>query len=104
MSNHANIEGSPFLFEEWRTGKITLRNNRFFENVQLKFDVYNNKFFYNKNDSLYEILDDVVEIRLKDNAHLQDTAYDMIFRNTIHIPNKLNQAILYRFLLQEKWY
>ena len=57
--------GNPFLYDNWAVGKVLLYNNSFFDNVLLKFDVLRNKLFFNRNDTAYELLDDITAIKLK---------------------------------------
>ncbi len=80
--------GSPFLFEDWRLAKITLKTLREFDNVKVKFNPFNNLFYYNKNDSLYEFVDELEEVRIKNNEHLNDSGYDMVFMKDIYTSDR----------------
>jgi hypothetical protein len=68
----------------------------------LKYDIFNNKFYYNRNDSLYELLEDVSEIRLHSKTHPGDSSYDAVFRNNIEIPNKLKRGDFVQVLASGK--
>jgi hypothetical protein len=59
-----NVEGTPFLFNEWLDGRVVLKNGSVYKDLKLKFDLYNNKVFYNNNDTMYQFIDPVVEFRL----------------------------------------
>jgi hypothetical protein len=102
LNAFSDIEGIPFLFEDWRTGKVKLRNNKVFENILLKYDIFNNKFYYNQRDSLFEILEDVLEIRLHNNAHPGDSSFDAVFRNDVEIANKINRGDFVQVLASGK--
>lgn len=65
------IEGNPFLFSEWKMGKVKLKNGQVFDSLKLKFDAYLNKVFYNHNDSLYEFLNEISEFEIVANAQSQ---------------------------------
>src|SRR5687767_1369939 len=67
---------SIFLFEDWRPAKIKLKDVGEFDDVLVKFSPLNNTFYYNKNDSIYEFLNELEEVRIKDKAHLTESGYD----------------------------
>src|SRR5688572_12826026 len=75
MGKDMQIEGSPLLFNEWRTGKVILADKRVVNDMKLKFELVQNKFFYGRNDSLFEFVDEVQEIRLHNPAYPGDPAY-----------------------------
>lgn len=79
----ADAQGYPFLFDHWMIGKIVLKNGTQFKNVKLNFDAEKNKFLYTYNDSVYELTGDVYQVLIHDTLHLNDSKYDMIFRNNI---------------------
>jgi len=49
------VQGTSFLKDKWMDASVTVDNGYTFKHVQLKFDVYNNKFIFNRNDSAYEL-------------------------------------------------
>ena len=79
-----SAEGSPLLFEDWRYGKVILKNHEQYDNVRLNFDATHNKFYFNRHDTSFELLSVVEEIRVKDISHSTDSTYDMIFKNNIN--------------------
>ena len=81
------VAGSPLLYDEWKTGSVILANNEKYDNVQLKFDAYRSKFLYNQHDTLYELLSEVSQIRLKDPYFSNDTSHDIVLEN-------INQVIM----------
>lgn len=79
-----NVEGGPLLFKNWRMGKVVLKNHEQYDNVLLNFDAANNKFYFNKHDTAFELVSAVEEIRVKDISNLNDSTNDMIFKNNIN--------------------
>ena len=102
LGTYSDIQGSNFLFDDWRPGKVVLRNGKSYGNLLLKFDAHNNKFYYNYKDSLYEFVDDIVEVRLHDKNFKNDAAYDMVFKNTFHVANKIKPGIFVQVLTEGK--
>jgi len=84
MSKDESVEGSPLLFEDWRFGKVILKNNEQYDYVRLNFDAKNDKFYFNQNDTSFELLSVVEQIRVKDISHPTDSTYDMIFKNSVN--------------------
>ena len=78
-----SVEGSPLLFKDWRMGKVVLKNHEQYDNVRLNFDAANDKFYFNKHDTVFELVNAVEEIRVKDISNLNDSSNDMVFKNNI---------------------
>lgn len=79
-----NVEGSPLLFKDWRMGKVVLKNHEQYDNVELNFDAANNKFYFNKHDTVFELANAVEEIRVKDISNSNDSTNDMVFKENIN--------------------
>lgn len=73
------VEGDPFLFEDWKAGEVILKNNEKYHIDRINLDASDNKFIYNQNDTVYEFLDNVAEIKIYGENHVIDSASDMIF-------------------------
>ncbi len=58
------IEGTPFLFDDWKSGIVTLKNNEEYALDKINFDASKNKFFYYKNDTVFEFFDNVKQIKI----------------------------------------
>src|SRR5947207_3354240 len=72
---YTDIKGSSFLNDDWMESKIILNNGVTVINLRLKFDVYNNKFVYSRNDSLFEAGNNLRQVRL---FSQNDTANDLV--------------------------
>ena len=79
------ITGSPFLFDDWRSGVITLTDGKSYANILLKYDVLNNKFLFNHKDSTYEFLDVLQQVTIVDTG--------TSFNNDFLIFEKINSKI-----------
>ena len=77
------VDGNPLLFEDWKSGEVTLINNEKYKVEKINFDASNNKFIYLKNDTMYEFFDNVQQIRIFNENHFDESNADMIFRSDI---------------------
>jgi hypothetical protein len=100
--SNTDLLGSPFIFDEWRLAKIKLKSQQEIDNVKVKFNPFNNSFYYNKNDSLYEFLDKLEEVRVKDPKHLTESGYDMVFANNITAGNNIIPGTFVQVLCKGK--
>lgn len=55
---YADFKGTPFLTDEWLAGKVTTSKGLYFNN-QLKFNLFNNSLYLNKDGETLEISDDI---------------------------------------------
>jgi len=78
------IEGDPFLFTDWKSGEVTLKNNEKYRVERLNLDASRDRFIYYKNDTMYEFFDDIKEIRIYNENHLSNPGSDMVFRIDIN--------------------
>ena len=79
------IEGNPLLFEDWKSGEVTLNNNEKYNIEKINLDAANNKFIYYKNDTVYEFLDNIKEIKIYNENHFTDPSSDMVFRSDLKL-------------------
>jgi hypothetical protein len=78
-----SIDGSPLLFSDWKSGEVTLKNGQNYPLEKINFDASNGYFIYSKNDTIYEFVDNVNEIKIYAANHFQDSSADMIFRSDL---------------------
>jgi hypothetical protein len=55
---YSSMKGSPFLYEKWNAGTATSQRGVYNE-LELKLDSYANILYYNREDNLYEFLEDI---------------------------------------------
>lgn len=79
------IEGNPLLFEDWKSGEVTLNNNEKYNIEKVNLDASNNKFIYYKNDTMYEFFDNIKEIKIYNENHFTDPSSDMVFRSDLKL-------------------
>ncbi len=79
------VQGSSFFKDKWLDASVTVENGYTFKHVNLKFDVYNNKFIFNRNDSAYELGLYVSHVCFYPNA--SDTTQKIIFKKGYAINN-----------------
>src|SRR5688572_7578190 len=75
---YSGINGSPFLYDKWIAGSVTV-DKGVYNNLELTLDAYSNKLYFNKNDELYEFEDAVKGFTLK--LVPADSASFLYFRN-----------------------
>ncbi len=73
-----DIEGSPFLFNDWCLGIVKFRNGRFAKGVSLRFNVYNNQLYFKKEEQQLEFELPVEEFMIRS---MKDTdSVDVYYR------------------------
>lgn len=50
-NRYEGVEGSPFYMETWLSGSITFQNDEHIENIQLKYNVYEDELIINKSNA-----------------------------------------------------
>ncbi|MEP6926957.1 MAG: hypothetical protein ABI834_04935 [Ginsengibacter sp.] len=78
------VEGNPFLFSEWKSGEVTLKNGEKYKIEKINLDASRNQFIYSIHDTLFDFSDNVQEIKIyKGNQNTEESS-DMIFRSDIN--------------------
>lgn len=68
-NEYRNIDGSPFITEDWLVVKIKLDNNKVYDNVTARVNVYDNKIHFKDSEGKERmLLSKVKEIQIKDPA------------------------------------
>jgi hypothetical protein len=60
---YTDIRGVPFLFDKWMKSKIDI-DKGYYEGLQIKYDLYDNKLFFLKNDVSQELQENVLSFTL----------------------------------------
>ncbi len=82
-----DVEGSPLLFDDWKSGEVTLANSEKYAVDKLNMDASSDKFIYLKNDTMYEIFNEVKEIKINiENTEDESHKY-MLFKEGINPDN-----------------
>ena len=85
------------LFDDWKSSTIILNNGSEFNNTMVKYNVLRNKFLFHRNDSTFEFLDDVAEIRMKD-----DNLNDIVFKKITNAEIKAQEGSYVQVLSEGK--
>jgi hypothetical protein len=83
IKKNNDVQGSPLLFDHWKSGKIFLANGQVYPLQKLNFDASNSKFIYSINDTIYEIQNSVNEVRIFDDESRTDSASQLLFRSDL---------------------
>ncbi|MFL9485258.1 hypothetical protein ACI6Q2_20920 [Chitinophagaceae bacterium LWZ2-11] len=78
VKESTQVEGSPFLFENWMHGIVVVDGGKMYNVSQLKFDENKNKFVYNEKDTIYELSNVASSVVLY--PSYPDTSKKMIFK------------------------
>jgi hypothetical protein len=60
---YTDIRGVPFLFDKWIKANV-YNDKGVYEGLEIKYDLYENKLYFNKNDQSYELQDNVLNFVL----------------------------------------
>ena len=71
---YSGIRGTPFLVDKWQKGSV-LTVKGIYQNLELKFDAYENKLYFNKNDESFEFQDPIISFTFIPNS--SDTSLNM---------------------------
>ncbi len=99
VSSNQSYSGSQFLFDEWKAGVVILNTGIEYKNVMLKFDAVNNKFYFNRNDSIFELPEDAAEVNIKSENEIDN---DITFRRIMNGNNKLQKGMFVQVLSDGK--
>ena len=102
MANTDNeAEGSFFWNEEWCSGKVLLNKNRIVSGLNLKFNIYNQELYFNRNNTTMAFADSVKEFEISCQADGQSRyAY---FRNGYPAVDRFNTTSYYQVLVDSSF-
>ncbi|HWH61981.1 MAG TPA: hypothetical protein VNS50_01835 [Ginsengibacter sp.] len=96
---YTEIKGTPFLSDRWMKGKAFLDREVSYDNLQIKLDLYNNKFIINWHDTSFQISTTVKQVELFPTG---DTVNAMVFRNGYSVTAKINAETYLQVLTDGK--
>lgn len=104
---NVNVKGTPFLNDSWQLANLVSKNGFIYKFINVKFDIYNQKFIFNRNDSLFEIPDEIKEVIVYFNPN--DTLNKVIFKKRPKLNNENSFAqvfvdgkfALYKFIKKD---
>ena len=95
-----DINGSPYLFDDWKQSTVTDKNGSTFQHVMIRFDAYDNKFYYNHGDTAYSFITPVDEIKIF--PFTGDTSTKMVFKKGFTVTDKLTADKFVQVLTEGK--
>ena len=78
---YTGILGSPFLFKDWIKGTVVTPKG-VYQNLELKYDAYENALLFNREDKSFEFEDDVKEFILMRNV-IDSNSYQYFIKGII---------------------
>jgi hypothetical protein len=60
---YTDVRGVPFLFDKWMKAIIYI-DKGFYEGLEIKYDLFDNKLYFNKNDESFELQENVKKFTL----------------------------------------
>lgn len=76
---YSGIRGTPFLVDKWIKGSVSISRG-VYQNLELKYNVYDNALFFNKNDESFEFQEEVISFTLMPK---EDPATHMVYKRGI---------------------
>ncbi len=65
--NHVDVEGSPYLFDDWKKGVVKLKNGKTYKDVDLKLNVLSDEvLFKDAKGNTLVFVDEVSEFKIGD--------------------------------------
>jgi hypothetical protein len=108
--SYTDIKGTPFLFDDWVSGMVTLGNGETFKNVPLKYNVFDEKLYFKnpKNDELLEFVQPVKSFKFNESIGAgvfskgfpvidkfnSETFYNVLFDGKVKLLNKKYKTVL----------
>ncbi len=79
----ATINGTPFMFGDWKNGQVITDNGNKFFVSKINFDASRSVFVFLKNDSLYDVDEKINEIIIYKNDQNENKESNMVFQKNI---------------------
>ena len=108
--SYTDIKGTPFLFDDWVSGIVILGNGETFNNVPLKYNVFDEKLYFKnpKNNEILEFVQPVKSFKFNElkgagvfskgfpaiDRFNSETFYDVLFDGKVKLLNKKYKTVL----------
>jgi len=100
INPNLDIEGTPFLNDDWVPATIKTTLDKYFYGISVKFNIYQNKFLYISNDTIYEFATDIASFELQTDK--SDTTKKVLYKKGFSYPNRLNSTDYVQVLVEGK--
>jgi hypothetical protein len=98
-SNNIDIEGSPFLNNEFKPGRVVFTNGKMSSDLYLQFDMLNNKLLFKRDDMVLEFVDSIRDFYLQ---HEENNTLGLVFRSNFPPIDRNTAATFYELLVDGK--
>ncbi|HUR12420.1 MAG TPA: hypothetical protein VM012_13680 [Flavitalea sp.] len=98
--NTEGIEGSPFLSEDWFPGQVRLKDGRVAEAMYLRFNMYGNKLYFQRDGKQLEFVDPVSEFVIRMNTDVKKK--QLLYRSEYPPVDEYNENTFYEVLTDGK--
>lgn len=94
-----NVEGTPYLVDEWKPGSVILRKGVMIKDMQLKFDVLRNKLYFLRDGAMFEFADSVRDFYLN---YSDGSSVGLVYRNNFPAVDRNTTSTFYELLVDGK--
>lgn len=95
----SNVDGTPWLVDDWKNGSVMLKKGTLIKDMQLKFDVYRNKLFFLRDGNVYEFADTVKDFYLD---YSDRATNGLVYRSNFPPVDKNTTTTFYELLVDGK--
>jgi hypothetical protein len=95
----ADVEGSPFLNNDFEMGRVVFTNGKMSRDVYLKFDMLNNKLLFLRDGMTLEFVDPIRDFYLQ---HNENDKSGVVFRGDFPPIDKNTTSTFYELLVDGK--
>jgi hypothetical protein len=100
--NGRNVVNPPFLYPEWQTGTLNLENGYVYNQYTLRYDVYEQKVYFNNGSDSLEIDQPLISFTLnvKENDSVTNTK---LFKAANQVGDKKNKNRFYEVVYEDEF-
>ncbi|HTE28266.1 hypothetical protein [Flavitalea sp.] len=98
-SQNFDIEGSPFLNDEFESGRVVFTNGKMSNDLYLQFNMLNNKLLFKRDDMVLEFVDSITDFYLQ---HKENNTLGLVFRSNFPPIDRNTRATFYELLVDGK--
>ncbi|RYE29330.1 MAG: hypothetical protein EOP48_32700 [Sphingobacteriales bacterium] len=98
-SRNIDIEGSPFLNNEFEPGRVVFTNGKMSSDLYLQFNMVDNKLLFRRDDMIMEFVDSVRDFYLQYN---ENNTLGLVFRCNFPPIDRNTRATFYELLVDGK--
>ena len=94
------VQGTQFLKDNWQKAKVVTDLGYAFKDISVKFDAFNNKFVFNRNDTTFELTPAATAIYFADDNNTD--AFKAVFKKGYAINPRINRNKFLQVLAEGK--